>query len=155
MCALTHPIFSENGVGKSEHIARARALRSTGYPTKMGWVRARIIFRVSFEIMDSRPELRELQEHVRTNKWFDLGLQLGLKDNELAKIEVEHRGKIDDCRRDMFREWLRATTPEATRKQLIDALNSKAVSEISIAREYQKYVDPQFSQETQPATLGM
>ena len=104
--------------------------------------------------MDSRPELTELQEHVKTNKWFDLGLQLGLKDNELAAIEVEHRGKIDDCRRVMFREWLRATTPEATRKQLIGALNSKAVAEISIAREYQKYVDLQFSQETQP-TLGM
>ena len=103
--------------------------------------------------MDSRPELRELQEHVRTNKWFDLGLQLGLKDNELAAIGVEYLGNIDNCRRVMFHEWLR-TTPKASRKQLIDALNRDAVAERYLAEQYQKYVD-QFSQATQPATLGM
>ena len=100
--------------------------------------------------MDNRPELRELQEHVRTNKWFDLGLQLGLKDNELAAIRVEYLG---NCRRVMFSEWLR-TTPKASRKQLIDALNRNAVAERYLAEQYQTYVD-QFSQATQPATLGM
>ena len=104
--------------------------------------------------MNSRPELAELQEHVRTNKWLDLGLQLGLKHDDLEAIKLEYLGNTDDCRRVMFSKWLRAT-PEASRKQLIDALNSKAVDEVSKAREYQKYVDPQFSQETQPATLGM
>ena len=107
--------------------------------------------------MDSRPELAELQEHVRTNKWFELGLQLGLKDNELAAIREEYHGNIDNCRRVMFSEWLR-TTPKASRKQLIDALNRNSVAERYLAEQYQKYVD-QFSQATeqgtQPVTLGM
>ena len=38
--------------------------------------------------MDDRPELAELVDNVRTNKWHELGLQLNLEDNDLVAIGI-------------------------------------------------------------------
>ena len=89
------------------------------------------------KIMEVIPNLSELDNHVRTNKWYALGLQLGIEDNELEAIEKHRSGDIDECRRAMFRKWLH-TTSNACRKELLNALRTKAVDEIAIAKEYEK-----------------
>ena len=39
---------------------------------------------------------------VRTNDWKDVGFQLGVEEHELERIDIECRGKINKCKREMF-----------------------------------------------------
>ena len=89
--------------------------------------------------MDDSPKIAELDNHVRTNKWYALGLQLGIEDKELEAIEKHRSGDIDECRRAMFRLWL-DTSSNPRRKELLDALHRQAVDEIAIAKEYEKLI---------------
>ena len=90
--------------------------------------------------MDERPELKELEERVRTAKWRALGIQLGLEDSALEGIEKQRANNVDDCRRTMFSTWL-STIPsqKCTRRELLDALRSSAVADNYMADEYQKF----------------
>ena len=58
--------------------------------------------RHGLKIMEVRPDLAELDNYVRTNRWYALGLQLGIEDKELEAIKIKCGGDIDECRRDMF-----------------------------------------------------
>ena len=87
--------------------------------------------------MELSPNLSELDNYVRTNKWYALGLQLGIEDKELEAIEKTRYGDIDQCRRAMFRIWL-GTSTNPCRKELLIALRTKAVDENAIANEYEK-----------------
>ena len=89
--------------------------------------------------MDERPNLAELQEQVRTINWHELGLQLTLEENDLVAINTQYRGSVVDCRREMFRKWL-DNTSSPTRKQLLTALKTRAVSEIHMAKKYEEYI---------------
>ena len=106
------------------------------------------------DILSRRPELAELENHVRTNEWHAVGLQLHLEQNDLVAIEREYRGDIASCRRSMFQLWLK-TFPEASRKQLLDCLKSKAVAEIHMAEQYREYICHQLSQKPTPTINGM
>ena len=44
---------------------------------------------------------------VKTNNWEDVGLELGVEEHELKRIEIECQGKINECKKEMFRHWLR------------------------------------------------
>ena len=88
--------------------------------------------------MEERPDLAELQNHVITTKWVNLGLQLGLRDNDLKEIELKY-SDIGDCRREMLRVWL-STSPEACRKHLLEALKTDSVAEFSIAEMYNTFI---------------
>ena len=104
--------------------------------------------------MSRRPELAELENHVRTNEWHAVGLQLQLEENDLVAIKQENPSDIASCRRSMFVLWLK-TSPEASRKQLIDGLKSKAVAEIHMAEQYREYICHQLSQKPTPTINGM
>ena len=105
--------------------------------------------------MDGRPELSELQNRVMTIKWEALGLQLGLKNDELVAIREQRLSNIAACRREMFALWLR-TKPNASRRQLVDALKTDSVAEVYMAEQYEKYIQDQLSQSgTTPHARGM
>ena len=55
-----------------------------------------------------KPELKDLVL-VKTTKWYNLGLQLGIEDTELDVIEENSPKDIDACKRKMFKAWLRIT----------------------------------------------
>ena len=40
------------------------------------------------------------------NNWQDLGLQLGLIQPTLKRIDKEQRGLINECKREMLEAWL-------------------------------------------------
>lgn len=44
---------------------------------------------------------------LKINYWKDLGLELGIERHVLEKIDLEWRGKINDCKSDMFDHWLK------------------------------------------------
>ena len=88
--------------------------------------------------MEERPDLAELQNHVTTTKWINLGLQLGLRDNDLKEIELKY-SDIGGCRREMLSIWL-STSPGACRKQLLEALKTDSVAEFFIAGKYNTFI---------------
>ena len=67
-----------------------------------------------------KPQLKDLVL-VRTTKWYNLGLQLGIEDTELDVIEENNPKDIDACKRKMFKTWLRIT-PSPSYHQLVEAM---------------------------------
>ena len=88
--------------------------------------------------MDERPDVAELVEHVPTNRWRELGLQLGISENLLEEIKLSHYS-IANSRQEMYSVWLR-TTPQASRKQVLSALKKTSVAEAFMAETYCKYI---------------
>ena len=66
------------------------------------------------------PQMKDLVL-IKVTEWYELGLQLGVKDAELEEIEKNNRGDLKACRRNMFRAWLRIT-PNPSYQQLAEAL---------------------------------
>ena len=89
--------------------------------------------------MDERPELKELQERVRTVKWQALGIQLDLENSTLEEIATQYANNVENCRRTMFSTWL-STMPshKCTRRELLKALRSRDVTENYMAEEYER-----------------
>ena len=80
-----------------------------------------------------------------TIKWEALGLQLGLKNDELVAIREQRLGNIAACRNDMFALWLR-TKPNASRRQLLDALRANCIAEFYMAKQYEIHIRDELSQ---------
>ena len=55
--------------------------------------------------MDEKPDLAELVEHVQINRWQELGLQLGISENALEEMKLNH-SCVANSRREMYRLWL-------------------------------------------------
>lgn len=90
------------------------------------------------KFLDCKPLLSELTEHVITNKWFMLGIHLKCDVNKLDEIE-SIEGSNEDRTRKMFQYWLE-TTPTASRRQLLDALEKRRVSESNVAKKYKNHL---------------
>ena len=83
-----------------------------------------------------RPQLKDL-DLIKLMNWQGVGLQLGIEDCELQKIEVDYQ-RLDDRKRKMFRTWLRTTSPNY--HDLITAL--EAVNERTAAQYVREKLIP-------------
>ena len=83
-------------------------------------------------ILESKPNLRELSELPMVDCWQRLGIQLGMRKDELDVIEQNHPRDAKRWRLEMFETWLRSDT-SATYEKLIKAL--VVVGESSLAKE--------------------
>ena len=133
---------------------RISAHTNLSSPTQVSLLKKIMGGRFSRPEFNSRPELAELENEVRSNKWEEIGLQLGLKDSDLVAIRQQWGGNVNSCRREMFRLWLE-TNPKASRKQLLAALRENAVAEMYTAEQYETYIRSHFSQRTQHTVQGM
>ena len=89
------------------------------------------------EILVEKPTLDELCEHICIgSKWYQLGIQLKLN---IKKLEDIHKLPDDSTYKTtkMFELWL-DTKPDATRRQVIDALRKEVIEEITVAHEYEE-----------------
>ena len=89
------------------------------------------------EILEEKPTLDELCEHIRIgSKWYQLGIQLKLN---VKKLEDIHKLPDDSTYKTTktFELWL-DTKPDATRRQVIDALRKEVIEEITVAHEYEQ-----------------
>ena len=89
------------------------------------------------EILEEKPTLDELCEHIRIgSKWYLLGIQLKLSAKKLEDI---HKLPDDSTRKatKMFELWLN-TKPDATRRQVVDALTKEVIEEITVAHDYEQ-----------------
>ena len=93
---------------------------------------------LSFEkILEEKPTLDELCEHIRIgSKWYLLGIMLKL---DVKKLEDIYKLPDDSIYKTvkMFELWL-DMKPDATRRQMIDALRKEAIEEIAVSRVYEK-----------------
>ena len=69
-----------------------------------------------------KPQMKDLVL-IKTVKWYNLGLQLGIEDTELDVIDQNNSKEIDACKRKMFQAWLRIT-PSPSYQQLVEALQT-------------------------------
>ena len=89
------------------------------------------------KILEEKPNLEELCEHIKVyKKWYPLGILLKLNPNELNIIEY-NQDNYDVKVAKMFELWL-ATSPHATRRQVIDALRKEVIGENTTAYNYMK-----------------
>ena len=65
-------------------------------------------------------------------KWFEMGLQLGIDENELETIKHDNSDSKTAARM-MFTEWLRNTQKEKSWESLLEALQSQSVGESCLA----------------------
>ena len=96
---------------------------------------------LSFEYMlGVKPSLRELYEHVKiSTKWFNFGVLLNLNVNLLNDINSSTESSDVKAIR-MFDWWLK-TSPNATRRDIIDALKKDTIGEITVANNYEMYLN--------------
>ena len=87
--------------------------------------------------LDQRPDIDELMEDVNVgDKWYELGIQLKIGSKALTSIDKEQSDiSMKLCK--MYEKWL-STSPDATRRQLLEALKRQSVNELHIAKEYEK-----------------
>ena len=87
--------------------------------------------------LEEKPDLDELIQHVRVgSNWYSLGVLLKLdkiKLNDISKMT----GGSDFKASQMFQLWLR-TSPNATRRQVIDALKKEPIKEMTVAANYEE-----------------
>ncbi|XP_041378806.1 uncharacterized protein MG328-like [Gigantopelta aegis] len=87
--------------------------------------------------LEEKPNLAELIQHVRVgSKWHLLGVLLELDEIKLNDIRRMREGS-DFKALKMFQLWLK-TNPNATRRQVIDALKKEPVKEMTVADNYEK-----------------
>ena len=96
-----------------------------------------------FAYLNQKPLLSDLCEHVRTGRWYMLGIQLDIDTIYLNDIQVEHHSE-DKRRARMFEEWLRVN-PEASVSQLIEALRKESVQENVIAYKIEKIYQSRYN----------
>ena len=72
---------------------------------------------------------------VSVAEWYDLGLQLGVEDEDLDVIKRDNPGNLKACKREMFRAWLKIT-PNPSYQQLVEALT--AVGDVREANQLRK-----------------
>ena len=91
------------------------------------------------QFLNKRPTLDELMKLTGVSeKWYEFGVLLRLPTIELDAIEELNQDRDADFKAlKMFYLWL-DTNPNATRREVIETLRKKAISESAIAEEYVK-----------------
>ena len=92
-------------------------------------------------LLNRKPELRTVCAVVRTARWHQLGIKLGVDTQMLDDIKIE-KSETQEKRTQMFRLWL-ASQPEASHRQLVEALKLKVIGEDAMAVEYEEKVKQQ------------
>ena len=87
-----------------------------------------------------RPGLAELTEHVDVGtKWYLLGTLLHLDDKRLDGID-QLQGYDNTMKTlKMFQLWL-DTTPTASRRQVLEALRKRVISQHTVADQYEAHL---------------
>ena len=68
------------------------------------------------------------------NKWFQIGIQLGVDETKLRQIEADHR-TADRCLSEVIMFWLNGNTNiDITWNSLIKALEASIVNEKGLAK---------------------
>ena len=94
-------------------------------------------------LLDQQCELKELCNNARTAKWYELGIHLDLKDEDLDII------KNDPAQADkitaMYKLWVNMKGRDATHRKLINALKTNHVGGINAGQKYEEWLKTKVS----------
>lgn len=68
-------------------------------------------------------------------KWYDIGLELEIEEEELDVIKHKENNDPSKCLREMIKVWLKSVDKPPTWEALAEALKAKAVNEVALARK--------------------
>ena len=76
---------------------------------------------------------------IQTVEWYNIGLQLGVKDTELKVIQQNYPRDSKACKREMFSAWLRKASSHSY-QQVVEALQAVGENREAnrLCREYGK-----------------
>ena len=94
-------------------------------------------------LLDQQCELKELCNHARTAKWYELGIQLELSDVDLDNIQ--NNPAQSDKITAMYKLWINTKGQHATHRKLIIALKSDSVKGTNIAQKYEEWLKTKVS----------
>ena len=110
--------------------------------------------------VDDLVVLLEELYNARAN-WYNIGMKLGVSVGTLKAIEKQYSDP-SDCLRETLTTWLKSCSPPPTWSKVVEALNSNAVGEGSLAtnlkRKYCSFTPPHtttLSHPLQAALTGM
>lgn len=102
------------------------------------------------------PEQADLERELFfvKQKWYNIGLQLGVSDIRLEEIECECGSNFEKGLRLMLRDWRKRINPEARWKALVLALRQCTVNEQDLAANLEeRYVSSESVDLHQPHQL--
>jgi len=88
-------------------------------------------------VLETEPQLHEFENEIASKipaKWKAVGIQLGLRENQLDQISADNNNDCRECFRRVFKEWKRRNC-ERSWSVLIQILQSAAVDEGRLAEE--------------------
>uniref|UniRef100_A0A1X7SL36 Death domain-containing protein n=1 Tax=Amphimedon queenslandica TaxID=400682 RepID=A0A1X7SL36_AMPQE len=97
-------------------------------------------------VMNGKPDLKTVCAIVRTSRWHQLGIQLGV-DEEMLQDILSEGSEAQDKRTQMFRTWINSQTG-ASHNQLVEALRLKVIGEDRMAQKYEEKVKEEASKTT-------
>ena len=116
-------------------------------PETISWMAASPL-----SVMNGKPDLKTVCAIVRTSRWHQLGIQLGVDEEMLHDIESD-KSETQNKRTQMFRLWM-ASQPGASHNQLVEALRLKVIGEDRMAQEYEEKVKEEASKTTETTQTG-
>jgi len=81
-------------------------------------------------------------------KWYNLGLELGLRPPTLDSIDAKYNSDPSQCFRQVLKEWLNGVSPPPTWRAMVNALKSPTVAQYKLAEQIHTELPPLLS--TQP-----
>ena len=94
-------------------------------------------------LLDQQCELKELCNHARTAKWYELGIQLELSDVDLDNIQ--NNPAQSDKITAMYKLWINKKGQDATHQKLINALKSDSVEGTNVGQKYEEWLKTKVS----------
>ena len=82
----------------------------------------------------SLKNLRDFLYPIRL-KWYDLGIELDIPEEELDEIRSKNRDDYGACLRDMITVRLKFRDDQLTWGHLADALKARAINELELAEK--------------------
>ena len=80
-------------------------------------------------LLNQQPDLKEITNFARTDKWYQLGIQLELDGVDLAGYtDMEHTYQL----------WIQQKAKDATRRNLLIGL--RAIRQNNVACQYEDYL---------------
>ena len=96
-------------------------------------------------ILQKAPTLVELTNMVvppLRNKWRDIGIQLGIKPNDLDAIYDRRNRNPNHCFADVFSQWEDSNNLPYTWAVILEVISSEYVNELAVAKSIeQKLID--------------
>lgn len=93
----------------------------------------------SSSLFDGVPPLSEICNYAKIPNWYELGVQLELKVEDLEKIKTDPT--VTDKLSSMYQVWLDRKAGSATRKQLLKALRTNHVGQNRVADNYEQELE--------------